>query len=107
MAAASKSNVGQSEAANPATAVLSAAATPPEPTSAQAEKPVRSLRPAWRKHRIKDGDSLSKLAQTYLGDAARESEIFALNRDVLASPDILPVGRWIRIPSEDEGGKVY
>src|SRR5688500_13784284 len=49
---------------------------------------------AWRRHRIKDGDTLSKLAQTYLGDPAREAEIFALNRDVLASPDVLPIGRW-------------
>jgi nucleoid-associated protein YgaU len=55
----------------------------------------------WRRHRIRDGDTLAKLAQTYLGDAAREGEIFALNRDVLADPNLLPIGRWLRIPPED------
>jgi nucleoid-associated protein YgaU len=107
LATAIESDVASSETTKSAISSPPAAAPPAEPRPVQAEKPMRSLRPVWRKHRIKDGDSLSKLAQTYLGDAAREGEIFALNRDVLASPDILPVGRWLRIPSEENDGKVY
>jgi nucleoid-associated protein YgaU len=95
------------EAAGPEVPTAAEAASQAEPAAPRAEARLRNLRPAWRKHRIQDGDSLSKLAQKYLGDAAREAEIFALNRDVLASPDILPVGRWLRIPSEGGSGKVY
>lgn len=67
----------------------------PTPAHGQNERPT--LR-GWRRHRIADGDTLSKLAQRYLGDPARENEIFAYNRDVLTSPEILPIGRWLRIP---------
>lgn len=67
----------------------------PERGAAWLERPI--LR-GWRRHRIEDGDTLPKLAQDYLGDPAREGEIFANNRDVLANPEILPIGRWLRIP---------
>jgi nucleoid-associated protein YgaU len=72
---------------------------PREPLSS--ELPSRSRPTTWRRHRIKDGDTLAKLAQIYLGDATREEEIFAFNRDVLADPEILPIARWLRIPPEE------
>ena len=50
-------------------------------------------------HRIQDGDTLSKLAAKYLGSANREREIFEMNRDVLETPDLLPIGIDILIPS--------
>jgi nucleoid-associated protein YgaU len=50
---------------------------------------------------LTDGDSLERLAQQYLGDAARAEEIYALNRDVLPAPDLLPLGRIIRLPPRD------
>jgi nucleoid-associated protein YgaU len=56
---------------------------------------------SWRRHRIQDGDTLAKLAQKYLGDPAREAEIFTLNRDVLADPALLPIGAWLKIPYAD------
>jgi nucleoid-associated protein YgaU len=65
-------------------------------------KPARrppGLQPdAARQHRLTDGDSLEKLAIRYLGAIDRASEIYEANRDVLASPDVLPLGRIIRIP---------
>jgi nucleoid-associated protein YgaU len=63
--------------------------------------PVRLKLPtpkALRRHRITDGDSLESLAQRYLGQAERASEIYALNGDILTAPDLLPLGRIIRIP---------
>jgi len=51
-----------------------------------------------RTHRIVDGDTLAELARRYLGDAARANEIFEANRDVLETPDVLPIGRKLRIP---------
>ncbi|MCU0880817.1 MAG: LysM peptidoglycan-binding domain-containing protein [Pirellulaceae bacterium] len=63
--------------------------------------PVRLKLPApksLRRHRITDGDSLESLAQRYLGQAERAPEIYALNGDILTAPDLLPLGRIIRIP---------
>jgi hypothetical protein len=49
-------------------------------------------------HQIADGDTLSKLASRYLGRGDRYLEIYELNRDVLASPDLLPIGAVLKIP---------
>lgn len=51
-----------------------------------------------RTHRVADGDTLSKLAQRYLGAGARYLEIFELNRGTLATPNVLPIGATLRIP---------
>jgi len=49
-------------------------------------------------HRIADGDTLSGIAAKYLGRADRYAEIFNTNRDVLRSPDLLPIGKVLKIP---------
>lgn len=49
-------------------------------------------------HVIRDGDTLALLAERYLGDRSRYVEIFEANRQVLASPDLLPIGKEITIP---------
>lgn len=51
-----------------------------------------------QKHKIVDGDTLPSIAQRYLGDSRRAGEILEANRDVLPSPDILPLGRELKIP---------
>jgi nucleoid-associated protein YgaU len=51
-----------------------------------------------RTHTIVDGDSLQKLAKRYLNDAGRIDEIFAANRGLLTSPDLLPIGAELTIP---------
>ncbi|MGD0382099.1 MAG: tail protein X, partial [Thermoguttaceae bacterium] len=55
-------------------------------------------------HKIVDGDTLGDLAARYLGSAARAVEIFAANRDVLADPELLPIGVELKIPAR-EGGR--
>ena len=57
-----------------------------------------SLPHSPRKHRIRDGDTPKRIAKRYLGHEDRWPEIVALNRDVLPNPDILPVGKELRIP---------
>lgn len=52
-------------------------------------------------HRIIDGDTLTKLASRYLGRADRYLEIFEYNRDLLTSPDLLPIGSLLKIPPRD------
>ncbi len=50
-------------------------------------------------HKIVDGDTLADLAARYLGSAARAMEIFQANRDVLADPELLPIGVELKIPA--------
>ena len=49
-------------------------------------------------HRITDGDTLEALANRYLGSAARAGEIYEANRELLARPDLLPIGEDLKIP---------
>ncbi len=49
---------------------------------------------------IIDGDTLQRLSQHYLGRADRYMELFQYNRDVLRSPDELPIGAELRIPAQ-------
>jgi len=56
-------------------------------------------RATGRVHKIADGDTLRKLAAAYLGDSERYLEIYELNRSVLASPDLLPIGGSLAIPN--------
>jgi hypothetical protein len=55
------------------------------------------------RHRVVDGDSLPGIAQRYLGNRNRYLEIFAANRHLLASPDILPIGAELLIPYQTTG----
>ena len=47
---------------------------------------------------VKYGDTLSGIAQKMLGSQSRYQELFEANRDRMASPDRLDVGKPIRIP---------
>lgn len=58
----------------------------------------RRPRASHTRHTVSDGDTLSSLAQNYLGDGGRWAEVFELNRDLLRDPDILPIGARIKIP---------
>ncbi len=53
---------------------------------------------AVRTHKVVDGDTLTALAERYLGSADRAAEIYQLNRDRLLSPELLPIGVELRIP---------
>ena len=44
------------------------------------------------------GDSLSKIAKHYYGDANQYMKIFAANKDQLSNPDQINVGQTLRIP---------
>ncbi len=53
---------------------------------------------APRTHTVVDGDTLSSLATRYLGATDRYLDIYQWNSDVLATPDVLPIGQILRIP---------
>jgi len=50
-------------------------------------------------HTVAAGDTLSKLAKTYLGDAGRYMEIFNSNTGTLSNPDMIKVGQKLNIPA--------
>lgn len=47
---------------------------------------------------IKSGDTLSKIAGQYYGDAGQYDLIFEANREVIKDPDLIFPGQKIRIP---------
>lgn len=67
-------------------------------SSSESEPPSRAPGAIPATHKIADGDTLSKLAIKYFGSADRYLEIYTLNRDILSSPDLLPIGTSIKLP---------
>lgn len=47
---------------------------------------------------VQPGDSLSKIAKVYLGDAMAYTAIFEANKEVIKDPDLIYPGQKIRIP---------
>lgn len=51
-------------------------------------------------HTVESGETLSKIAKNYLGDAKRYMEIFKANGDQLTNPDQIKVGQKLKIPAK-------
>jgi nucleoid-associated protein YgaU len=51
-------------------------------------------------YKVAPGDTLSKIAKTYLGDSKRYMEIFNANTNTLSNPDMIKVGQTLTIPSK-------
>jgi nucleoid-associated protein YgaU len=47
---------------------------------------------------VKPGDTLSKIAKHFLGDANAYNDIFEANRDQLSDPDKIKPGQVLKIP---------
>lgn len=47
---------------------------------------------------VKAGDSLSKIAKEFYGDAGKYMKIFEANRDQLSDPDKIKVGQVLKVP---------
>jgi nucleoid-associated protein YgaU len=54
--------------------------------------------PYTQHHVVVKGDTLSRIAQQYYGDAALYPKIFEANRDVLKDPNKISIGQKLRIP---------
>ena len=55
--------------------------------------------PAAQTYTIAAGDSLSKIAKHFYGDASQWRRIFEANQDVIENPDLIYPGKTIKIPS--------
>jgi nucleoid-associated protein YgaU len=52
-------------------------------------------------HTVVKGDSLSKIAKTYYGNAMKYPVIFEANKPMLTDPDKIYPGQVLRIPNLD------
>ena len=54
--------------------------------------------PEFTFYTIVKGDSLSKIAKKYYGDAMKWNTLFEANREVIQDPDLIYPGQVIRVP---------
>ena len=58
-------------------------------------------RPSEQRYTVKSGDSLSKIAKQFYGDASKWRRIYDANKDVIGgNPDLIHPGQEYRIPNE-------
>lgn len=62
------------------------------------EAPAPSSWDATQWHEVVKGDTLSKIAAKYYGDASLYPQIFEANKDILTDPDKIKIGQKLRIP---------
>jgi nucleoid-associated protein YgaU len=62
------------------------------------DAPVTSM----KTYTVKSGDTLSKIAKDFLGDAKDYMRIFEANKDQLTDPDKIKPGQVLKIPSMDK-----
>ncbi len=53
----------------------------------------------YHRHTVKGGESLSKIAKAYYGDAMKYKEIFAANTNILSNPDVIQPDQVLVIPN--------
>ncbi|NOU22477.1 MAG: LysM peptidoglycan-binding domain-containing protein [Methyloglobulus sp.] len=80
-------NATESAAPMPSPSASAAPAAAPAPEAAQA-----------RTYTVVSGDTLSKIAKQYYGNANDWPKIFDANRDKLSNPDRINIGQVLRIP---------
>lgn len=62
--------------------------------------PVEAKKEETEFYTIKSGDSLSKIAKAYYGNAMKYPVIFEANREVIKNADLIYPGQVIRIPKQ-------
>ena len=67
--------------------VIDPSLAPPKPAVAEVKT-----------YTVQSGDTLSKIAKQFYGDANKYPKIFEANRDQLSDPNLIKVGQVLRIP---------
>ncbi len=62
---------------------------------------VENPEPEAKLYTVVSGDSLSKIAKKYYGNAMKSPVIFEANKPMLSNPDKIYPGQVLRIPSQD------
>lgn len=68
------------------------------PPSGNVEKGPAPATNSDRDYTIKSGDSLSKIAKQFYGNAADWRRIYEANKDTIKNPDLIFPGQKIKIP---------
>jgi len=66
--------------------------------SEESGSPPPKDNPYQQTYVVQKGDTLSKIADDYYGDARLYTKIFEANRDVLTDPNKIRPGQKLRIP---------
>lgn len=74
---------------------LTVDASLPQPAAA----PAAPAAPTDKTYTVKSGDTLSKIAKEFYGNANEYNKIFEANTDQLESPDKIQVGQELKIPA--------
>ncbi len=53
----------------------------------------------YHRHVVKGGESLSKIAKQYYGDAMKYNQIFSANTNILSNPDVIHPDQVLVIPN--------
>ena len=64
---------------------------------------VKTPEPPAQFYTVVKGDSLSKIAKKYYGDAKKYPVIFEANKPMLKDPDLIYPGQVLRIPPQGAG----
>ena len=56
-----------------------------------------------RRHTVREGETLSGIAQHYYGDASSWPLIYEANRNTISDPDLIHPGQELHIPNELRG----
>lgn len=65
---------------------------------------VAQAAPEAQFYEVKSGDTLSKIAKQFYGDANKYPQIFEANRPMLKDPDEIYPGQRLRIPAAQHAG---
>lgn len=57
--------------------------------------------PSRQEHKVRDGDRLDSIALRYYGDAGMAEHIYAANRHILPSRNLLPLHTILKLPTVD------
>ncbi len=63
-----------------------------------ADEKTESENPYAQWHVVVKGDTLSKIAKKYYGDASLYPKIFEANRPLIQDPNLIQIGWKLRIP---------
>lgn len=75
----------------------------PNPDAGKTVVLTEELKDTKTVYTVKAGETLSMIAQRELGDIGRYKDIFDLNKDRLASPDIIYIGTPLKMPAGWKG----
>ncbi|HEY6984576.1 MAG TPA: LysM peptidoglycan-binding domain-containing protein [Rhodanobacteraceae bacterium] len=89
--------------------VSSTAPTAPKADFGNVQSGVASTAPMVdapaQTYTVVKGDTLSKIAKDFLGNANRWREIFDANRDQISNPDLIRPGQVLKLPAGAKSSK--